>query len=610
VSAGNDRISTTMRHCTNSQTRAVLHRILDMMRICQNRDAHFKMMEAFVHALMRQQSENVKQCYQMRYKMMVTELKSRRPQIFLWVLEYLGARSTWGSQNRQSRASLIEQIECLDENSTLYDNIKLMLTPPGAEGTWDWDEETKTIQPIHELEYFRPSSHCSSNSVDLVPTQEGQSEESSAAERLRLVALGDTFIRSVWFFLDCFVQSAYLARVIAADISHRIQRNVAGEVSWCPKTLDDFVKMFWDTSYFMNSHVRTLSVGLGGRAAREEAKSIMKGVIHAMIPHHILAFVAEHGMTNRLTDCYLAARSKFPAKSSYSRVDVFSFASLAMYQRSKVPAFLGGKKFYDSKVLPIVNTYMVRLIDATKAAKAGASLSENERGDLADIGRSIIRGDLELPNIVADLYQAVMKEMPLYVDRARGQKTETANEAGASQVNTTTAAADEEGVEEEQGTRENVSTKANAAINEALKQAVHPYLNTMIDGRYRYSPREVLLKIAAKTGYEEIEELRQTMEEHGMRSEPESDSDDERQPPRQKCHATMSSMEADTSSEEESTRQRRYSSRVQSPLAVANGQSSSETSESESDEDVPLNMLAGKRKAAALLDREDETEEE
>jgi hypothetical protein len=94
----------------------------------------------------------------------------------------------------------------------------------------------------------------------------------------------------------------------------------------------DFVQMFWTTSYFINSHIRQMTTLVENRLEREEAKSIVKGMFHAMLPYMLVELVEKHGMTNKATEGFQSLIRKFPSNSQFKRVEVFGIASLAMYQ--------------------------------------------------------------------------------------------------------------------------------------------------------------------------------------------------------------------------------------------------------------------------------------
>jgi hypothetical protein len=266
-------------------------------------------------------------------------LHQRRPGLFLLVLKYPGVRSTWQSGAHLPRQSAVDWIEdLLPDGSCIESKLKLVLTPPGTDPSSQWDEDTKTVQPIHDLEYFRPLAGCLGSDHAIkdevyAPMQQSQQEEiEHEKEGTRITLFSDTWLKSTWFFLDCVVQTSHHAKRLSAMISRQYQNHDPNTTPWCPKVMYDFVQMFWSTSYFINSHIRQMTTLVENRLEHEEAKSIVKGMFHAMLPYMLVKLVEKHGMTNKATEGFRSLIRKFPSNFHFKRVEVFGIASLAMYQ--------------------------------------------------------------------------------------------------------------------------------------------------------------------------------------------------------------------------------------------------------------------------------------
>jgi predicted transcriptional regulator len=444
---------------------------------------------------------------------------------------------------------MVDRISDLMPNSSMELNLKHVLTPPGLDPSAEWDEETKTVRPIHELEYFRPSAHClpsnlSAETEAFVATQQSQQDDlEHDKENIRIMLFSDTWLKSTWFFLDCVVQTSQHAEKLSAMISRQYQTHDPGTLPWCPRIMDDFVKMFWATSYFVNSHIRQMPTLAENRLEREEAKSIVKGVFHAMLPYMLFELVEKHGMTNRETEGFRGIVKKFPSNSHFERVEVFGIASLAMYQRSKTPSIVGGSDFHDEIVAPAMQTFLHSVIEVTGAEKVGKSAAENAR-DASTVLQQMEKGRLVIPNILDELYQKTLKELPASVDRLRSNTTETvtAGQRSSSKRKATAKAdandgtmdatskqqqrhmqiakTDEDGVSDTTGGGQGSST--DDVVNK-----IHSYLDSLLDDRFQYSPRTVLLQIAMVTKFQEVDELRRLFQRCGMDTQSQSSSEDD-----------------------------------------------------------------------------------
>lgn len=477
-----------------------------------------------------------KGCYEKRSKTLMSVLHQRRPELFLFVLQYFGVRSTWTSGQRLSRQSVIDMISDLTEDGSTISNLKLILAPPGTDPSSEWDDDTKTVKPIHELEYFRPSARLlTSNQASVagtnIPTQ-SQNEDDDGLEHdkeaIRALLFSDPWLKITWWFLDCMVQTSRHAEKLSAMISRQYQRNLPGTLPWCPNIMYDCVQMFWLTSYFVNSHLRQMPTLLENRLEREEAKSIVKGVFHSMLPYMLFELVEKHGMNNKATEGFRGIIKRFPSNSQFNRVKVFGIASLAMYPRSKMPSIIGGTDFYDKVVNPMMKRFLHNVIEVTGAEKVGKSPDENTR-DASAVLQEMENGKSPLPNLLDEMYQEILKELPASVDRQRkgitdGQKTSSKKARKSNVTNDTrtgekashTSSADRGG--------EDVMSLPDAqdSSGEMVKK-IHSYLDMLNENGVRYSPRTVLLQIAKATGYEGIEALESTFSDWGMHSQ----SDDE-----------------------------------------------------------------------------------
>jgi hypothetical protein len=130
-------------------------------------------------------------------------LHQRRPGLFLLVLKYLGVRSTWRSGAHLPRQSVVDWIEdLLPDGSCIESKLKLVLTLPGTDPSSQWDEDTKTVQTIHDLEYFRPLAGClgSDHAIEdevYAPMQQSQQEENEhEKEGIRITLFSDTWLKS------------------------------------------------------------------------------------------------------------------------------------------------------------------------------------------------------------------------------------------------------------------------------------------------------------------------------------------------------------------------------------------------------------------------------
>lgn len=526
-----------------------MHRILDLLRVCQIRGEGFTDVAGLTQSLMREQAPNTRGCYEKRLKTLMSMLHQRRPGLFLLVLKYLGLRSTWRGGTHLPRQTVIDRIAgLLPDGSSVESKLKLVLTPPGTDPSSQWDEETKTVQPIHDLEYFRPSAqHLASDQAfeeeAYAPTQQSQEEETEhEKESIRITLFSDAWLKSTWFFLDCIVQTSHHAKRLSAMITRQYQRHDDNMPLWCPRVMNDFVQMFWMTSYFINSHVRQMSTLVENRLEREEAKSIVKGIFHAMLPYMLVELVEKHGMTNKATEGFRSMIKKFPSNSQFERIEVFGIASLAMYQRSKTPSIVGGSDFHDEIVAPKIKVFLLNVLEITGAEKVGKSAAENAR-DVAGALKQMEMGKLVIPNIVVDLYSIALKELPASVDRVRHGVTEPtmAGQKATSKRRATAKAACDGSVMEETSTGQRRTVPAEADDGEGdttesrqgssteLINRIHSFLNTLLDDRFQYSPRTVLLQIAMLTKYEEVDELRNLFKRCGMdtQSQDETSSEDE-----------------------------------------------------------------------------------
>jgi len=622
------------------------HRILDLLRVCQVKGEGFSDVSGLTQSLMKEQSSNVRGCYEKRLRVMMSILHRRRPALFLLVLKYLGLRSTWRSGQHLSRQSIIDRIGNLtsDSGMTLESSLKLVLTPPGTNPSAEWDEETKTIKSIHDLEYFRPSgrylaSGLVSESDEYAPSQSNQEETiDHEKESIRITLFSDAWLKSTWFFLDCIVQTSQHAQKVSALISRQYQSSDSSVPPWDPKVMFDFVQMFWLTSYFINSHIRQTPTLVDNRLGREEAKSIAKGVFHGMLPYMLIELVEKHGMTNKATEGFRGVIKKFPSNSQFAKVEVFGIASLAMYQRSKTPAVIGGSDFYDGCIAPAVNNFLNTVMEITGAEKVGKCATENTR-EVALVLKKMEMGELVIPNIVEVLYRQTVTELPSSVDRLRSGVTDTVTTRRKSKSKRKPKmpetlddndAADETPPNPMAGASTHITgatggvsnvsnTTGNGNGNHAeLVKKIHSYLDTLTDARYQYSPRTILLQIAMVTEYANVDELRDLFKRSGMESQSgdESGSDDEMRYERRRRRVTyhgdsMISEEAgeESVSEDEMRyeRRRRVTYHGDSMISEEAGEESFSEEEEEdenkveeedsstSDDDVPLSEWGQQR---------------
>ena len=512
-----------------------IDRMLDILRLCQTEQGEgFLDLQVFVASLMTgQTAPRTNDCYEKRFRIMATAMNSRRVRLFLMLLKYLGVKG-------RSRQSVIDAINDMEPTATTEQCLKLLLTPPGTDTFATWDEASKSICPIHEREYFRPSIRCFFGEHDptkqLEPSQNAMATEQER-ERLRISLFADERMKAYWFFFDCFVLTTRHAQVIAGHISRQYQRYEPGAPPWCPDTINDFVRIFWMAKYFINSAIRQLSGNLGGKTKREESKSIMKGVTHAALPYMVFDLTAKYGMDNQATQGFRSTTQKMPASSQFQRVAVFGIASLGMYQRSKVPIIVGGSAFYDTVAKPIMDNFLRQLMEVTDATNVGRSSNR----DVSAVLSRMEKGEMVLPNIVVSLYEAVLREMPACVDRARGVVSSGVEEVVCSDI--------QEGTEAEMDSTqagdaapscnsmnnqvdsetmaEGVSGKVNAKKVANKVKLVHSYLDNLLDEGIRYSPQTVLIQIGIVTGYDGVDALRETFRDFGMRSDPEEDSSSE-----------------------------------------------------------------------------------
>lgn len=514
-----------------------LHRILDLLRLCQERGEGFRSVGGLLQSLMKAQSSNVKGCYEKRVRTLMSVLNQRRLGLFLLVLKYLGIRSPGPGGQHISRQSVIDRIENLIATESLESNLKLVLTPPGSDPAAEWDEDTKTVKSIHNLEYFRPSARFIEKD-EYVPTQQSQEDEvEREKESIRIDIFLDPWVKSAWYFLDCIVQTSEQAQRLAAMISRQYQSGDPRAIPWCPKVMHDFVQMFWKAIYLINSHIRQMPALIKNRTEREEAKSIVKGIAHGMLPFMLIELVEKHGMVNKATEGFRNVIKKFPTDSQYERVEVFGIASLAMYPRSKTPSVVGGSNFYDEIVAPTIQKFLHKVIDVTGAEKVGKTPSENNRGDCKEIIEKMQRGELVIPNIVAELYQHSLTRLPFAVDRLRSgevadnitmaattrttkcnSQRKERNKGGARNEETTTVQKRSETPAGVMGGEDGESDVMRNEQGEVIHR-IHQYLDSLLDGGLQYSPRTVLLQIAMVSKYSSIDQLRETFRDLGMETQ-------------------------------------------------------------------------------------------
>jgi hypothetical protein len=196
-----------------------------------------------------------------------------------------------------------------------------------------------------------------------------------------------------------------------------------------------------------------------------------------------------------------------------------------------------------------------------------------------------------------------LKELPASVDRVQNRvadhttaghrssskrKAATKTPRGESALDETSAGQKrsmlEDNTESEVGVCDATGSGGQGSIAE-LTSRIYSYLDTLLDDRFQYSPRTVLLQIAMVTKYEEVDELR---------------------PLFQRCGIYMQSQEESSSEDEVEGHGRKTS--YQRSLVVQEG--ASEESVSEAEEEEELEQVQEQEDAEEAGEEEAEVEEE
>lgn len=418
-----------------------INRLMETLKGCRTANNGFRDIEAQALSIFLPPTGRDSTCYQTRQKKLMAAHNERRASLMIYIIRRCGPMVT--SVEYVSRDELLSEIQELNPLAPLEECMRRVLNPPGIRDRFDKD--TKSVKPVYDIDYFRPSSQCFSGTREatrLVPTQQDDTDSDSHPsdlrneERIRLKLFSNTEAFALWNLVECFCLTEGHANAMGRMVAEQYQRmpSVGGpemratesDCQWEKETIMEFVTFLWETGDFAKTFIRNMKdddLDVGSRKEREEKKAMLKAALHVIFPLMVIDFVSTHGMNTPASRGFSNSLRRTSAK--YRAVTTFAVVSSTIHQRSKMPAILGGSAFFDEEVVPclksFISTLRVQFYVDDLTRDNGINLEQSQRDHLDEMRKCFKAGKLPCQNLLTTLYMCALRAMPAGVDRERRQ---------------------------------------------------------------------------------------------------------------------------------------------------------------------------------------------